>query len=319
MASARRIPRTRTSPSTKRPKPLLATSALASSLVLACAMGTGCAASDETQARPGAGGAGASAMAGNGGMTNVAGTGGAGTGGTEGDSQAPVILSFGTNTSSVTEGGSVTFTAVVTDPDGIDDLIGGTLKSADGVTAYGAFATSAQEGAYALTLTWQTVDQARGIQFIGEEERTFVAEFYDVAGHTAAAQIAVRLFCDTGAACEGTCVDVTTDSAHCGGCGNPCPARGGCSSGSCYEWSGCSELNTTCNDVCAAEGRTCASVCIGYEPSAPRAMRQYMELATCTATPDSGANVAFARYCDDPLYSSVYHFWVVEQCCCSIP
>jgi hypothetical protein len=46
---------------------------------------------------------------------------------------------------------SITFTAVLTDPDGIDDLIGGSLTNADGSIQYGAFVTSGQEGSYSLT------------------------------------------------------------------------------------------------------------------------------------------------------------------------
>jgi hypothetical protein len=43
--------------------------------------------------------------------------------------------------------------AVVTDPDGIDDLIGGTLTTTDGASTFGAFATDASEGAYSISLT----------------------------------------------------------------------------------------------------------------------------------------------------------------------
>lgn len=44
----------------------------------------------------------------------------------------------------------MTFSVVLTDPDGIDDLIGGTLKDPDSGSSYGAFVTEAGEGAYAL-------------------------------------------------------------------------------------------------------------------------------------------------------------------------
>ena len=48
------------------------------------------------------------------------------------DPSAPRFLTFGTNVTSIGWGGAVTFTAVLTDPDGIDDLIGGSLTSPDG-------------------------------------------------------------------------------------------------------------------------------------------------------------------------------------------
>ena len=46
------------------------------------------------------------------------------------------------------QGQTVVFTAVVTDPDGIEDLIGGTLEDPTTGGTYGAIATSASEGSY---------------------------------------------------------------------------------------------------------------------------------------------------------------------------
>lgn len=41
----------------------------------------------------------------------------------------PVFLSFSTNVGKITQGESVTFTALLTDPDGVDDIVGGSLLS----------------------------------------------------------------------------------------------------------------------------------------------------------------------------------------------
>src|SRR5262249_50741953 len=102
------------------------------------------------------------------------------------DLDAPKVLSFGTNVTTLTEGQSVSFSTVVTDPQGIDNLIGGTLKDENGAT-YGSFATSGQEGAYALTLSWDAINQVEAIAFDygGKATRTFAAEFFDVEGHSA--------------------------------------------------------------------------------------------------------------------------------------
>lgn len=55
---------------------------------------------------------------------------------------------------------------------------------------------------------------------------------------------------DTGtgcATCGGTaCVDLTTDSAHCGSCTNACPAGGACTNGNCA----CSGTLTSCSGSC---------------------------------------------------------------------
>lgn len=73
-------------------------------------------------------------------------------------SSAPVFLSFGTDVTSLTEGGTVTFTAVLTDPDGLMDLVGGTLLDAAGVARYGAFMASGGTGSYAKIPATVTVD-----------------------------------------------------------------------------------------------------------------------------------------------------------------
>lgn len=65
------------------------------------------------------------------------------------------------------------------------------------------------------------------------------------------------------AACEGECVDLQSDDAHCGGCGHGCKDPwffGECVEGRCPSafWCGtASEGLETCKDVCAAHGQTC--------------------------------------------------------------
>lgn len=130
--------------------------------------------------------------------------------GSTGDPSGPVILSFGTNVGAITQGESVVFTAVVTDPDGIDDLIGGALTSPDGATHYGAFQSTAQEGAYALVVSWDQLDQIDSISFNDHEDRIFRAEFFDIAGHRAEHDTTIRLTCGGDLACLGDCWDAST-------------------------------------------------------------------------------------------------------------
>src|SRR5688572_30415979 len=83
------------------------------------------------------------------------------------DPGGPVFLSFGSDVPELSAGQSVTFTVVLTDPDGIDDLIGGSLKSEDGKSTYGAFVTSGQEGSYSLTVGWAQMNRVEPIDFRG--------------------------------------------------------------------------------------------------------------------------------------------------------
>lgn len=126
-------------------------------------------------------------------------------GSTGGGPHDPVFLTFGTNVSSLTENQSVVFSAVLTDPDGIDDLIGGTLQSPDGTISYGAFATSGQEGAYSLAITWDAIQQSQDITFKQGQTRMFMAEFFDAAGHKTQKTIGLQLTCNGIYACSGHC------------------------------------------------------------------------------------------------------------------
>lgn len=123
-------------------------------------------------------------------------------------SGAPRFLSFGTNVTTITENESIVFTAVLTDPDGIDDLIGGSLTSADGTVQYGGFATSGQEGSYTLTLLWNQLHQVDDITFGTKESRELRAAFFDVAGNEVERRLTIDLSCGGEVACSGRCVSV---------------------------------------------------------------------------------------------------------------
>jgi len=138
----------------------------------------------------------------------------------------PMFLTLGTNIATVTEGQSIVFSAVLTDPDGIDDLIGGTLKSEDGSISYGAFATAGQEGAYSLTLTWDALQESDDITFKTMGTRTFLAEFFDAAGHKVQQTLTLALTCNGQYACSGHCASSCfTASMTRGTCEATCTAQ----------------------------------------------------------------------------------------------
>ena len=140
-----------------------------------------------------------------------------------------------------------------TDPDGIDDLIGGRLEDPGGGGTYGAFATSAAEGLYSLELSWAEIHQARAIAFEGaetSETREFQAAFFDVAGNLSTATTSIALACDDGqSACDGVCTALDTRS-HCGACDRACPPSAACVQGEC----GCAQ--DADEDACCEPGAT---------------------------------------------------------------
>jgi len=142
----------------------------------------------------------------------------------EADPNAPKILDFSSNVNTVTPSQSARISIVVTDPDGIDDVIGGSMKSPTGAS-YGSFQTESSEGAYEIVITWEDIISIEAVQF-GLDGGTLVliAEFFDQDGNVARESKTLGLTCDdpqNEAACEvDTCINVLESEDHCGACGN---------------------------------------------------------------------------------------------------
>jgi hypothetical protein len=121
-------------------------------------------------------------------------------------------------------GGTLVFSAIVTDPDGVDDLIGGQLVSPLGGT-YGSFATAAQEGAYSLTLDWNALNQVEVIEGPPSGiSRRFIAQFFDQAGNSATQEVTIQIGCGNGvdSLCQDGCLDLSADDFRCGQCSRSC-------------------------------------------------------------------------------------------------
>lgn len=124
------------------------------------------------------------------------------------DPDGPQVLSFNATATQITEGDSVTFTAIVSDPDGIEDLAGGQLISGSGAV-YGPF-TSLGDGTYSVALSWADMHSVVAIEMTGASQpRTFTAEFFDASGHRGTALLDIDLTCHRGLGTEGgSCVDI---------------------------------------------------------------------------------------------------------------
>lgn len=176
---------------------------------------------------------------------------------------APVFLSFSANVATLTQDESVTFTATLTDPDGVADIVGGSLYNADESLQFGPFVAAGQPGTYSITLTWGQIHQTETIEFDnGSRPRGFRAVFFDQAGHKATDDAELTLVCAGGTACDGICTDLGLDALNCGQCGNACDA-GACESGMCAPtYSPCTEEEdgaATCAEVCQLVGEMCVA------------------------------------------------------------
>ncbi|NOY92337.1 MAG: hypothetical protein GXP55_14170 [Deltaproteobacteria bacterium] len=169
----------------------------------------------------------------------------------------------------------VTITAVVTDPDGIEDLIGGELFDVASGAVYGSFMTAAGEGAYSLVVTWDQADAMTTIDAPGAgASRDLRARFFDTAGNTAEQDIALLLRCQDdgsvsacGGRCDGTarcgssCVDTTSNDNNCGACDfrcvDPSPEYAARCTNSVCTWSAQGRVRQSCDALCTSQGGEC--------------------------------------------------------------
>lgn len=211
-----------------------------------------------------------------------------------GSGGGPTLISFGTNVTELTDGESVRFVALVTDPEGIDKLVGGQLMSPDGAVKYGAFG-AAQQGAYSLDLTWAQLSQAQQISFATEQKRTFVGEFFNVAGKKVQGTVELRFHCRGEPACEGRCLAT----------GTLCPTSTDklCIAGTCQAGCYVNKLFT------AADAMSSADACKVCKPATSRtALQTLPDYAPCKpglACGDGKCEVPFTK--QDPKTSSTLY------------
>jgi hypothetical protein len=109
--------------------------------------------------------------------------------------EAPVVLSFKTDVTSLQEGGSVTFSAVLTHPLGVEALRGGTLIDPETGDAYGAFRAGPQNGEFEILVPWSQINTGSGVNSAWSQHgpRSFVAHFVDESGGSAEASVTLTL------------------------------------------------------------------------------------------------------------------------------
>lgn len=173
---------------------------------------------------------------------------------------APFFISFSTNVTEISDGESVVFTAIVSDPDGFDDIAGGMLFTEDGGLSYGPFISAGQEGTYSISVSWIQIDQVETIEFENfDTSRGFRAEFFDKDGHKVAKDAVITLHCEGGGACDGSCRNFQVDGENCGSCGKVCTS--GCSNAICLpvygECIASMDGYSTCTEYCQSVGAVC--------------------------------------------------------------
>lgn len=149
------------------------------------------------------------------------------------DPGAPIIVTLDANVTLVTPTQPMTISVIVTDPDGVDDVIGGQLQTENGDVVLGTFQSAADEGAYTLTISYADFGVAELIEFApGPVGRTLRVEFFDESANSSRETLNFQLGCDEPgeAMCDDACV-----VAECHPTLFPCAGGQVCFAGSCIE------------------------------------------------------------------------------------
>ncbi len=149
--------------------------------------------------------------------------------------------------------GASTFSALVTDPDGLQDVVGGRLVDPVSGGTYGVFTAAGSPGAYTFSIDWLTMQAVRGVTAAGVQglERDFRAEFFDIAGNVGSGSVTMLLHCGlTGyGVCNNQCRQLGT-STNCSICDEVVPVGGAC-------------VNYT--PTCPAGGSVCNGACVDLQ------------------------------------------------------
>ncbi len=231
----------------------------------------------------------------------------------------PVVVDIGQSQVRITAGEVVVLTAFVSHPLGDDAVVSGQLWGPGEPPQYGEF-QRVGPGRWSIELGYDDTESRGPLEYGEFLDVEFTARFEDVRGRDAERVVSVRHDCDvpTSYSCEGVCTNISISNQHCGGCGIACQEQSvlGATAvlGDCFEmactpsWSGCVDAaGSTCDDVCAQEGRTCArGGCAGGT------VLQENEGSTCEPDRVDGVS-AIGAACGQILEAGRH------RCCCDPP
>ncbi len=147
----------------------------------------------------------------------AAGDGGANPSEVSSSPDSPRILSLTVSPPALKPDASVVIGAIVSDPQGIADVAGGTFAQVGG-NDLGVFAGTVGSGAFTYALSWDLAHAIDPLNFPGDaRQRDYRATFYDAKGNTTEKIVAIRFDCDPPGAPirNGTCDEACAQMAEC--------------------------------------------------------------------------------------------------------
>ncbi len=175
------------------------------------------------------------------------------------DADAPMITNFFADRQTLEPGASISFTATVSHPGGLSEIVGGTLEHNGTGSTYAAFEQTAG-GTFTVSTSWEALHATTPISGPRDGAWTVEAVFFDNAGASASATLDLMLQCEGIDVCGGGCVDWTLDGTNCGGCGTVCGAGSACNASECAPvgLSPCFRPDEmTCAEACGELGQVC--------------------------------------------------------------
>ncbi len=183
---------------------------------------------------------------------------------------APTIIELGASPSRISEGQSTLVSAIVTDPQGVEDIVAGRLLDGQTSDLIGNF-RSIGGGSFEIDVSWSLLDSFRPISFgPNGTQRSLTAEFIDNANERSTRSLSITLDCEGLSACEGTCGFETCNGAcldpfedyfsdeNCGGCGVSCRADQTCGNQGCEALPE-SDVGGPCTSEADCDGSLCAT------------------------------------------------------------
>ena len=181
---------------------------------------------------------------------------------------APVFQVLNLDTTTVSPGDRIEVTAVVSDPDGAADVLGGRITRV-GSGAQVAVFRAISAGAFTATLTWDQLNAEETV-VTGPEgaRRTYLVTFVDNVGLEVHREIEILLTCAISGQglCDGACTRLDTIE-NCVTCGNVCSAN---------EFAVASCESTGCVETCRPDAFRCDDGCTAFE---------YEDVSTIEGTP----------------------------------
>jgi hypothetical protein len=157
-----------------------------------------------------------------------------------------------------------------------------------------------EDNRWTATIDWQMFNEPAPLTFTGTPSREIELTFRARREQEATATLEVLLRCPTGAACGGSCVDLTSDEQNCGQCGNVCQTE--CLEARCQLCLPTTGLpdGTTIDELCELNGRgLCQATTFAGTPDVVVAVYRD-ERCVSTPNPIVQGDQGFV-FCDEPL------------------